>query len=584
VQKILIFSLLLLLTQPIVFSQSAVAENFYNEGVKFYVLNDFESALDKLQSAYRVDPESTKIRNLYVNTLIKLGESDLEAKENDSAAEYFKEAFELSQNPNVKQSLLELIEVIDPQLAESLAPPKSAQVSDPTPTGDTGTVSSEQSLASSGTQNSSQELPSINFEVPIELDSFLQTQTQENLNVIRTLIETQSKQNQQFSDALGSMLESQTALINSQQSERSFFQQYTIILIVGLGVILIIILLISFLLIRRRPMAQDPSMRFAGSLAGGKEELLLAGTSIDERKLIGNENYEDIVKVKKLSKLHEQLQSGNVDWNSIQVYLAELNNEIKGELLSLVENHLDSKNSRSEVESILLPFQTDHRSEIRSRSEEIMKNITDDSSHFLAIEEGAGKETDSVLNTAYLVHEANMIDAKSGRPGHTRKVSKLVFEISKRLDEPEVDPEDAAKAALIYDIGLLEIPDEVLKKPDSLTKDEMVLMRSHTEKGISFFSHVELPEHFSHAIKFHHERIDGSGYPFGLSGKDIPQISRIIAISDMFCAMTRERAYKEALTPGMAMKLMKEVSGTLIDPDIFAVLQTYLEEFKEESQ
>ena len=122
--------------------------------------------------------------------------------------------------------------------------------------------------------------------------------------------------------------------------------------------------------------------------------------------------------------------------------------------------------------------------------------------------------------------------------------------------------------ALLHDIGKIGIPDAILKKPGKLTKKEWEVMKTHPEVGYKILHGIEFLEEAAQFVLHHHERFNGSGYPAGLKGKDIPITSRIFAVVDTVDAMTTARPYREALSFEKAVNEIKKFSGKQFDPQI----------------
>lgn len=144
-----------------------------------------------------------------------------------------------------------------------------------------------------------------------------------------------------------------------------------------------------------------------------------------------------------------------------------------------------------------------------------------------------------------------------------------------------IDPqfvETVTSLAKLHDIGKVSIPDHILHKPAKLTAEEFEIMKTHTTKGAetierlqeSFPSYQYL-ETAKQIILYHHERWDGNGYPEGLAGEDIPLCARIIAIADVFDAITMKRVYKTAQTIIEAFVLLSDEKGTHFDPDLIEI-------------
>lgn len=132
----------------------------------------------------------------------------------------------------------------------------------------------------------------------------------------------------------------------------------------------------------------------------------------------------------------------------------------------------------------------------------------------------------------------------------------------------EKDAEAVLNASPMHDIGKIGIPDHVLLKPGKLDADEWTIMKSHVDIGVEILSGSDsvLMDMAAQIAQNHHEKWDGSGYPVGLAGEDIPLVGRIVAIADVFDALTTERPYKKAWSIDDALTFLKEQSGKHFDP------------------
>jgi HD-GYP domain-containing protein (c-di-GMP phosphodiesterase class II) len=146
-----------------------------------------------------------------------------------------------------------------------------------------------------------------------------------------------------------------------------------------------------------------------------------------------------------------------------------------------------------------------------------------------------------------------------------------------RIDEPFV--EMIARAALLHDLGKVGIPDVVLLKPGRLTESEFEVMRTHSAIGAQILSHLmevhgtfPMLEMGAQVARSHHERWDGAGYPDGLQGRDIPLAARIVALADVYDALTSKRIYKDAWGHDAAVTYLREQSGQQFDPELTSVL------------
>ena len=134
-----------------------------------------------------------------------------------------------------------------------------------------------------------------------------------------------------------------------------------------------------------------------------------------------------------------------------------------------------------------------------------------------------------------------------------------------------------ARAGLLHDIGKLGIPDTVLGKHTSLDDAEWDLMRTHPEVGLTMLDHAGRPGREVLAVLYHHERLDGSGYPYGLRGEGIPIEARIVAVADTYDALTSDRPYRMACTEGEARRVLLEEAGARLDQRAVAALFSALD-------
>ncbi len=169
---------------------------------------------------------------------------------------------------------------------------------------------------------------------------------------------------------------------------------------------------------------------------------------------------------------------------------------------------------------------------------------------------------ESTLETLVLA-----IDAKDQNPGHVIRVQAYARSLARamKLDDDEVD--GIAAAALLHDIGKLAIPDYILRKKGSLTPEEMTKMQLHPEVGAEIISNIKFSYPVTEAIRFHHERYDGSGYPRGLRRDSIPIAARVIAIVDSYESFISRRDNPSA-TAEAAIEMLENGAGSLFDPDI----------------
>jgi HD-GYP domain-containing protein (c-di-GMP phosphodiesterase class II) len=158
--------------------------------------------------------------------------------------------------------------------------------------------------------------------------------------------------------------------------------------------------------------------------------------------------------------------------------------------------------------------------------------------------------------------------------GHVHRVSDLAVDLGNGLQLAEEDLDRLALAGVLHDVGKIHLDPGILAKPGPLDESEYDLMQRHPEMGFAM-TRNRLDQQVAEAILYHHERVDGRGYPFGLSGEEIPILSRIVLVADAFDAMTSTRAYQPALPVDFAVNEIRKNAGTQFDltvVDIFMEL------------
>jgi GAF domain-containing protein len=177
-------------------------------------------------------------------------------------------------------------------------------------------------------------------------------------------------------------------------------------------------------------------------------------------------------------------------------------------------------------------------------------------------------------NTQRVYYETlrSLASALEARDDYTRGHSERVAEMSKNIAEilelPERDVKKIHNAALLHDIGKIGIRDEVLLAPRKLTAEEMEAIQKHPSFGNTILLPLKFLGEIREYVRYHHERWDGSGYPDGRSGEQIPLASRIIAVADTFDAMTSNRPYRAALARDTAIEEIRSSAGTQFDPQV----------------
>jgi HD-GYP domain-containing protein (c-di-GMP phosphodiesterase class II) len=160
--------------------------------------------------------------------------------------------------------------------------------------------------------------------------------------------------------------------------------------------------------------------------------------------------------------------------------------------------------------------------------------------------------------------------------GHSAAVAIYSRDIAVRMCLSEADQQNAHLAGLVHDIGKIGLPPGLLEKAGPLTLDERRTMQTHSEIGERILSNVDDYSEIAHIVRHHHERVDGNGYPDGVSLDDIPQISRIIAVADAYNAMTSDRPYREAMASPVARLRLAQAVGSQFDTTVVAAFEAIL--------
>ena len=152
--------------------------------------------------------------------------------------------------------------------------------------------------------------------------------------------------------------------------------------------------------------------------------------------------------------------------------------------------------------------------------------------------------------------------------GHQQRVSKLACAIAKKMSLSDERIEGIRIAGLLHDIGKISVPTDVLNKPGKLSKHEFGLIKDHSEVGYDIMKDIEFSQPIAQIILQHHERMNGSGYPQGISGKNIILEARVLAVADIVESMVSHRPYRPALGIDMAFENISQNSGALYDSEV----------------
>lgn len=163
-----------------------------------------------------------------------------------------------------------------------------------------------------------------------------------------------------------------------------------------------------------------------------------------------------------------------------------------------------------------------------------------------------------------------LVTAVDNKDRYTRKHSEDVMEyslmIAREIDIDEGDQHMVAVAALLHDVGKIGVPDAILRKPGKLTDEEFEAVKQHPQMGAVMVGAVPGLEGTLDAVRHHHERWDGAGYPSGLKADQTPLTARMMAVADAYSAMTTDRPYRQGMARGKALRILSDGAGTQWDP------------------
>nr|MBN2278853.1 tetratricopeptide repeat protein [candidate division Zixibacteria bacterium] len=236
----------------------------------------------------------------------------------------------------------------------------------------------------------------------------------------------------------------------------------------------------------------------------------------------------------------------------LQFLEAEILFEI-GSLCQMTEQHMQA------LQILEQAFQLFHQLNVTGRLEKTRKLICSVEDLYLKVFEAM----------------ASQVDQKDPyTKGHSDRVANLALFIARKLGLSDHETKSIVAAGLLHDIGKLQVPDEILKKPGRLTPAEFDEIKKHPDTGIRILAGIKLPWEVIPLIRHHHEKFNGEGYPSGLSGDNIPIGARVICVADVFDALTSARPYRKAFDASKAIGIMeKEMIGSF-DP---VVLETLIE-------
>ena len=193
-----------------------------------------------------------------------------------------------------------------------------------------------------------------------------------------------------------------------------------------------------------------------------------------------------------------------------------------------------------------------------------------------------GKEQLASLYLATIESLATAIDAKDAYTReHISRVQAIALQIATSMGLSRIELEGIRTAALLHDIGKLGVPEHILLKPGKLSPDEYTKVQRHAAIGAKILDPVQFPWPVAAVVRSHHEKYDGTGYPDGLKGDAIPLGARVLAVADVYDALTSKRSYREGWSHAEAVRHVRELSGTHFDPAVAQAFENVESELEE---
>ena len=281
-------------------------------------------------------------------------------------------------------------------------------------------------------------------------------------------------------------------------------------------------------------------MKLKKTIYYGNSILIEAGSEVDEKV---------VDKLKKFKIMSVEIESEE---------------KIKNKLEEVLEKESKIKNV----------FFQDYKNSVNI-AEDVIKNIESGKIEKEKIDEIINGTMENISLSSDII--LSLLDSETGEDflyKHTVNSVIISLVIGKALEYSEEQLKLLGKGAFLHDIGMLKVDSKILNKKGELTEEEKNSIKKHVEYGIEMAGKVE--KDVFDIIKYHHERMDGSGYPEGKKGSEIPEMARVVAIADIYAALTEDRHYREKYDYCDAMKIVMQSSVKLVDVNILKKFLKYM--------
>ncbi len=242
-----------------------------------------------------------------------------------------------------------------------------------------------------------------------------------------------------------------------------------------------------------------------------------------------------------------------------RLYLAFVCTELMAFIIWMIISIYLINKKKTELEEI--------RKELEEKVEEQIKEIKEKDAHEMN------------MIRKIIVALSDTVDAKDRyTSGHSKRVAEYARMIAKRMGKSEEEQQEIYYTGLLHDVGKIRVPEEIINKPGKLTDEEYDLIKVHPVTSYHILKDISEDSMIAKGARYHHERYDGRGYPNGISGTDIPEIARIIAVADAYDAMASNRSYRPAMEQNVVRDQIVKGRGTQFDPDLADIMLSLIDE------